>query len=334
MPPSSTRAKVVLAGGLIAAVALLGVYFVWGSQGKPHPLTLYGNVDIREVNLGFRVAGRLATLSADEGDTVRAGQELGRLDSEPIQRELREASAALDALQARLQLLKAGYRTEDVEQARATLAERRAALTNAEQALARQKEMRGTGATSQRNLDDAQAARDEALARVNAAATALSQYQRGYRKEEIAEAQANAAKAESSLAQSQLRLDDTVLKSPSAGVILTRAVEPGAVLTNGATVFTLSLSQPVWVRAYVGEPDLGTAVPGSQVEILTDSNPSRPYHGRIGYVSPTAEFTPKNVETTDLRTALVYRLRIVVSDADSGLRQGMPVTVKLASARS
>jgi HlyD family secretion protein len=323
-----------LAGGLIAAVALLGVYFVWGSQGKPHPLTLYGNVDIREVNLGFRVAGRLATLSADEGDTVRAGQELGRLDSEPIQRELREASAALDALQARLQLLKAGYRTEDVEQARATLAERRAALTNAEQALARQKEMRGTGATSQRNLDDAQAARDEALARVNAAATALSQYQRGYRKEEIAEAQANAAKAESSLAQSQLRLDDTVLKSPSAGVILTRAVEPGAVLTNGATVFTLSLSQPVWVRAYVGEPDLGTAVPGSQVEILTDSNPSRPYHGRIGYVSPTAEFTPKNVETTDLRTALVYRLRIVVSDADSGLRQGMPVTVKLASARS
>jgi HlyD family secretion protein len=319
---------------LIAAMALLGIYLVWGSQGKPHPLTLYGNVDIREVNLGFRVAGRLASLSADEGDTVVAGQELGRLDSEPIQRELREASAALDALRARLQLLKAGYRTEDVEQARATLAERRAALTNAEQALARQTEMRGTGATSQRNLDDAQAARDQALARMNAAATALSQYQRGYRKEEIAEAQANAARAESSLAQSQLRLEDTVLKSPSDGVILTRAAEPGAVLTNGATVFTLSLSRPVWVRAYVGEPDLGTAVPGSQVEILTDSNPSHPYHGRIGYVSPTAEFTPKNVETTDLRTALVYRLRIVVSDADSGLRQGMPVTVKLASARS
>ena len=333
MPPMSNQKKFAVAAVLLAVLAIVGAYFVWGSPGNSHQLTLYGNVDIREVNLGFRVAGRVAMLAADEGDTVHAGQELGRLDSEPVQREVREARAALDALRARLRLVTAGYRAEDVEQARATLAERRAALTNAEQALARQKDMRGTGATSQRNLDDAQAARDEALARLNAAATALSQFQRGYRKEEIAEAQANAARAESSLAQSDLRLEDTVLKSPSDGVILTRAVEPGAVLSSGATVFTLSLSRPIWVRAYVGEPDLGKAVPGSQVEILTDSNPSHPYQGRICYVSPTAEFTPKNVETTDLRTALVYRLRIVVRDADSGLRQGMPVTVKLVPAR-
>ncbi|MDL0547133.1 efflux RND transporter periplasmic adaptor subunit, partial [Yersinia pestis] len=116
--------------------------------------------------------------------------------------------------------------------------------------------------------------------------------------------------------------------APSAGTVLTRAVEPGTILSASNTVFTVSLTDPVWVRAYVSERHLGQAIPGSEVEVFTDGRPDKPYHGKIGFVSPTAEFTPKTVETPDLRTDLVYRLRIIITDADESLRQGMPVTVR------
>ena len=125
-----------------------------------------------------------------------------------------------------------------------------------------------------------------------------------------------------------MRLEDTDLRSPADGVILTRASEPGAILASGTTVFTLTLTQHVWIRAYVSEDEMGRAHPGDPVLIFTDSRRDQPYHGNVGFVSPTAEFTPKTVETTDLRTDLVYRLRIIVNDPDAALRQGMPVTLR------
>ncbi|MNT41352.1 putative efflux pump membrane fusion protein [compost metagenome] len=109
---------------------------------------------------------------------------------------------------------------------------------------------------------------------------------------------------------------------------MTRAVEPGSMLSAGSTVLTLSLTRPVWVRAYIDEPNLNQAQPGRELLLYTDGRPDKPYHGKVGFVSPTAEFTPKTVETPDLRTDLVYRLRIIVTDADDALRQGMPITVK------
>ena len=128
-----------------------------------------------------------------------------------------------------------------------------------------------------------------------------------------------------------MRLEDTTLKSPSDGVILTRAQEPGAILPIGATVLTVSLKEPVWIRAYVSEPNLGRIHQGAKVEIRTDSRPNQPYAGTIGFISPRAEFTPKSVETSELRTSLVYRLRVVVTNADDGLLQGMPVTATVLS---
>jgi HlyD family secretion protein len=111
--------------------------------------------------------------------------------------------------------------------------------------------------------------------------------------------------------------------------VLSRVREPGAIVAPGETAYTLSLDRPVWVRAYVQEPELGLIRPGQDVQVLTDTRPERPYHGQIGFISPVAEFTPKSVETPELRTDLVYRLRVVIEDADPGLRQGMPVTVRI-----
>ena len=148
------------------------------------------------------------------------------------------------------------------------------------------------------------------------------------RGDENAEAKASLQQTQAQLAQAELDLHDTTLIAPSDGTLMTRAVEPGSMLSAGSTVLTLSLTRPVWVRAYIDEPSLGQVQPGRELLLYTDGRPDKPYHGQIGFVSPTAEFTPKTVETPDLRTDLVYRLRIVVTDADDALRQGMPVTVQ------
>lgn len=318
--------------GAVLAVLVAGpaIYWYAGSR-RSDELVMYGNVDIRQVSLGFRVSGRLKSLSFDEGDAVPAGAVMARLDPEPYQHALDQARANAAVLKARADQMQAGYRAEEVAQAGATLAQRQAALADAEAMLRRQTELKGTGATSGRAYDDALSARDQAAAQARAAAEQLALMRRGYRKEDRASANAQLAQAMAAVASARLQLNDTVLRAPEGGVVLTRAAEAGAVLAAGATLFTVSLTQPVWVRAYVAEPDLGRVAPGSAVRVYTDGRPDRPYAGTVGYVSPSAEFTPKNVETPDLRTDLVYRLRIVISNADSGLRQGMPVTVKLGA---
>ncbi|PVW87881.1 secretion protein HlyD, partial [Klebsiella pneumoniae] len=194
----------------------------------------------------------------------------------------------------------------------------------------RQLGLRASSAISANDLENARSSRDQAQATLKSAQDKLRQYRAGNRPQEIAQAKASLEQAQAALAQAKLDLHDTVLTAPSDGTLMTRAVEPGTMLNAGGTVLTLSLTHPVWVRAYVDEKNLGQAQPGQEVLLYTDSRPDKPYHGKIGFVSPSAEFTPKTVETPDLRTDLVYRLRIVVTDADGALRQGMPVTISFS----
>jgi HlyD family secretion protein len=293
-------------------------------------LTLYGNVDIREVTLGFRVPGKLAKLLYDEGDRVKAGEVIANLDDEPYRNQVANAQAQVDSLRARLRLRETGNRPEEIAQARSLVLEREAAATNAERLFKRSEELLAVKGVAIQDRDNAAASYQEAEARLKSARDNLALLEAGFRVEEIAQAKADLAQAEAALATARLQVKDAVLTAPSDGVILTRAQEAGAILQAGSAVFTVSLVKPVWVRAYVQEPDLGRIHPGMKVEIRTDTRPDKPYLGQIGYISPRAEFTPKTVETTALRTALVYRLRIVVENPDEGLRQGMPVTVTLA----
>jgi len=319
---------------ILLILVLLGIG-LWLFRAKKQKessqlLQLFGNVDIREVNLGFRVSGRLSEVLRDEGDEVKAGETLARLDNEPYRREVEEARGQVASLQARLQLLEAGNRPQEIAQVRALVGEREVTAANAERVYKRQEELLGSKAVSIQERDDAQAAYHEAAARLKSAREQLNLLEAGFRTEDIAQAKADLARAQAGLASAELRVEDTTLKAPSEGVVLTRAQEPGAILQPGTTVLTVSLKRPVWIRAYVSEPDLGRIHPGMKVKLATDSRPSSPYSGQIGYISPRAEFTPKNVETTELRTSLVYRFRVVVDNPDEGLRQGMPVTVELA----
>jgi HlyD family secretion protein len=311
---------------------LLAACPAWfGCSRGPAPPTsvLYGNVDIREVNLGFRVPGKIAEVLRDEGDSIKKGDRLARLDDEPFQRELDQARAQVAVAAARLQLLRAGNRPEEIAQAAAVTHEREVTATNAERVFKRQQELFETRAVSVQERDDAEARFHEAQARANSAREQLLLLKAGFRVEDVEQARAELDRSQASVKAAELRVADTVLMAPEEGVILTRAQEPGAVIQAGATIFSVSLARPVWVRAFVSEPDLARVPPGLRVEITTDSHGAKTYHGTVGYVSPRAEFTPKSVETPELRTSLVYRLRIVVEDADAGLRQGMPVTVRL-----
>ncbi len=299
------------------------------SKAEPAGLTLYGNVDIREVNLGFRVPGKILEVALDEGDVAKAGEVLAGLDPEPYRWEVEEARGQAASLRARLQLLEAGNRPEEIAQARALVGEREVFAANAGRLLKRQEELFANKNIPVQERDDAEASCREAEARLKSAREQLALLEAGFRREEIAQAKADLSRAEAALSSAQLRLEDAQMKAPCNGVVLTRAQEPGAVVQAGTTVLTVSLTRPVWVRAYIPEPDLGRTHPGMKVQVYTDSRPDRPYSGQIGYISPRAEFTPKNVETPELRTSLVYRLRVVVSDPDEGLRQGMPVTVRV-----
>lgn len=322
--------RIVIVTLLLAAATAGAAWYRESRQAENSALVLGGNVDIREVNLSFRVAGRVDEVRVDEGDRVAAGDVVAQLDAEPLRQALAQAEGALAAAQAQEALLKAGTRREEIARLAAQMAGLRSIAESAGATYLRQQSLVRTNTTSRQALDDARAARDRAEAEHEAARQAHIAAVNGARPEELAHAaaQTRAAEAQREAAATQLR--DATLHSPSDGTVLTRAVEPGTMVGAGTAVLTLSLDRPVRVRAYVQEPDLGRVAPGTKVLVETDSRPGRPYAGTVGFLSARAEFTPKQVETQDLRTALVYRLRILVDDADDLLRQGMPVTVRLA----
>lgn len=321
---------------IIVAVVLLGAAAFWGAgilrEGQASgegDLVAYGNVEIREVNLGFRVGGRVAALHVEEGDAVEPGELLAELDGEPKRIALRLAEAALEGARAERALLEAGFRQEEIAQAEAKLSQAQAALERTGKEFRRQRQLRQSDASTQQRLDQAESAYEEAVAQKALARASLDLLEAGFREEEIAAARARVDQAEAERAARQLAVEDTRLKAPAGGVIRIRAVEPGALVGAGQTVLTLSLLDRTWVRAYLPEPQLGKIHPGMRAEVFTDSNKEKPYLGQIGFISPRAEFTPKNVETEELRTDLIFRFRVILEDPDAGLRQGMPVTVKL-----
>lgn len=290
-------------------------------------LTLYGNVEVRTVNVGFRVGGEIISLNVDEGDKVEAGDILGMLDPETFQIAMNQANGAKKRANSLYQLKKNGYQNHEIVQAKADVEQHRAAYQYAASLYNRQKNLWAKNLISANEFDNADSIKNQKMAALKASESQLQKLTSGYQPEEIEATKGELEQAESALNQAELDFIDTVLKAPSSGIIQTRVVEPGTIISSGSTVFTITLSDPVWVRAFIEEPDLGMAVPGKEVLLYTDSKPNTPYRGRIGFVASTSEFTPKTVQSQNTRTHLVYRLRIVVIDADSQLLQGMPVTV-------
>ena len=328
---SSRTAKLAIVFGAVFVLGL-GAAFLWIQRTNKNTdlLRLYGNVDIREVQLAFRQPGRVAQMAFDEGDAVSAGTRLAALDAQPYRAALAAAQAQVQVAQAELAKLRRGLRPQEITQAREALKQAQVVAIDAERNYQRQSSLLASGSTTQRAADAARTARDQAAASVEAAKAALSQAFEGFREEDIAAAAGRLAAAQAAQAQATISLADTELMAPSDGTVIARVREPGSMVASQSTVYSLSLDKPVYVRAYIGEPDLGRIAPGTAVRVKSDSA-GKIYRGQIGFISPRAEFTPKTVETTDLSTDLVYRLRIVIDEADhdTALRQGMPVTIEV-----
>jgi HlyD family secretion protein len=316
---------VVLAGPMTA-----GAWYGFIRQGEEEiDLHLQGNIDVRQVNLSFKVDGRLATLVVDEGDAVKAGQVIATLDKRYFEDELRVANAVRDNLAANLAKLEHGSRPEEIAATRAQTAAKEATLAQAKSDYARYQELDKTpGAVSKQDLAKYGAQLAVAEADVKYAHQSQRLMEIGPRQEDIDGARALLAQEAANIIQIERKLADSNLVAPNDGAILTRSREIGSIVHASDTVFTLTLTTPVWARTYVSERDLGLLRPGMPASVTTDTDSHRPYLARIGFISPTAEFTPKTVETREIRTNLVYRLRVVVDNPDGGLRQGMPVTVK------
>jgi HlyD family secretion protein len=303
-------------------------YQQWASR-KHEPLKIQGNVDIRQVNLGFRVNGRIREMRFEEGDPIRAGDLIALLDAGPYQDQVNLAKAQLAQSTANLTKAINGSRPQEIDQARAQVAQAQANVENADLTFQRESDLRRTNAISKQEFDNATATRDANRAQLRSAQANLALLEAGSRQEDIDAARAQVQHDQANLETAELNLSDCRLLAPTDGVIITRALEPGAIVAAGTSVYSLCFYSPVWIRTYVDEMDLGRIYPGMKALVYTDTNPEKPYEGQIGFISPVAEFTPKTVETRELRSDLVFRLRVVVQQPDKYLRQGMPVTVRL-----
>ncbi len=320
----------VLAGSVVLLGVVVAGLWRWqdGRAGEDE-IVLYGNIDIREADLAFNIAGRVASMEVEEGDHVRTGQLLARLEDESYRAEVDAAKARISAQQAVLDRLLAGSRPEEIKRAEAEVDAIAAQLNDARIQLKRTEKLTKDDFASQQTLDSARALVSRLEAELNAAKQALELAIQGPRQEDIAEARASLKVRQAELALAEEHLNWTRLYAKQDGVVKTRIVEPGAVVLPQSPAYTIAISSPVWVRTFVSETDLGHVKPGMKALVFTDSAPDKAHEGWVGYVSPVAEFTPKTVETREVRTSLVYRLRVYVDNPDDDLRQGMPVTVRL-----
>ncbi len=290
---------------------------------------LYGNVDLRQVDLSFLISERIESVLVEEGDAVKAGQKLATLETVRLQQLVDEAHLSAEAAKQNYLRVKNGPRKEEIAQAHANVQAAQATLDNAVVRSSRLSALAKTNSISKQDADDAVATQQVATANLDVAQKQLELLLAGSRQEDIQQALAQYNQAQAALAIREQNLKDCVLYAPCEAVVRNRILEKGDMASPQKPVFNLSITQTKWVRAYLSEEQLGKVKPGTEVAVRNDSFPDVDFKGTVGFISSEAEFTPKNVETPELRTALVYEVRIIVDDPQNRLRLGAPATVTI-----
>lgn len=314
---------------LVASGCLIAGFYLRREAPPTTQLTLYGNIDIRQVELSFREPERIAQILVQEGERVKAGQLLATQVLTGYQYQVELVAARLEAQRHQLDKLLHGSRPQEIGIARNDVKAAEASVTLAQKELQRLKTLAIKKLASPQSVDKAKAAYDSATENLQALKEQYALAKIGPRAEDIQAARAQLKAEQASLQLAQKSLQDAHLLAPSDAVVQNRILEPGDMANAQTPVLTLALHNPLWARTYVEERDLGKLRHGMPALVSSDSFPSKQYKGWIGYISPTAEFTPKAVETTELRTSLVYQLRVYVCNPQDQLRLGMPVTVSI-----
>lgn len=319
---------------VVIAVVIIG-FWAWkynNKNQKDNVLTLYGNVDIRQVSLAFEQSGRIEKLLVQEGDKVKAGQVLATVNTNALHIQAKQAQAQLKAQQEAIVKQEVGARPEEISQAKAQLASAQAELDKTNKNLQRLQILVSSTdgrAISQQELDYAKSNKDSAEAAVREKQANLELIIKGARQEDREATKAQYEVTKANLDLINYNLTQAELKSPVNAVVRARLQEVGDMTTAQKAVYTLALTDPKWIRVYVNEQDLSSIKMGGITQVIRDSYPNQPINGKIGYISSVAEFTPKTVQTEEIRTTLVYEVRVYVNDPNDQLKMGQPVTVKV-----
>jgi HlyD family secretion protein len=293
----------------------------------PALIVATGHVEATEVRIATKVAGRLVSFPLQEGDLVKAGQELGRIETTDLELALRQARAESAQAAAELRLRLAGARKEDIAELEAQVASAQADLAGAERDLERMQELLDRGSGTAKARDDARTRRDVAAARRKALEEALARLRAGFRAEEKDASRARLAAAEARVAQLEQQLVDAIVASPLEGVVSEKIAEPGELLQVGSGLCVVTDLAHAWLTAYIAETDLGRIRIGQEAQVVTDGGESR--RGSLTFVASKAEFTPRNVQTRDERVKLVYKVKIGLDNADGLFKPGMPAEAHL-----
>ena len=314
----------------IAALALIVLAgLACSSRSEKNVITASGTIEAIEVNVASKVAGQLLTLAVDEGAKVKPGDVLATVDHATADIQLRQAEAGVRLAEAQLALIVKGARSEDIRQAEAALKQADTAFKTAADDARRMRELFETGSVTSKQRDDAEARLTVAAAQQSASAEALGKMRRLARPEEIQAAEARLAQARAAADLLAKTIADSTITAPAGGIITHKAVEAGELVTPGATIVTLTDLDSVYVMIYITEKELGRVRLGDTAEIRIDAFPDRPFEGKITYISPEAEFTPKNVQTKEDRVKLVFGVKVEIENKDGLLKPGLPADAVL-----
>jgi HlyD family secretion protein len=317
----------------IAAFLLIAAFLVYilyhrsgNGQGR---VRISGNIEVTTVEVSFKTPGRVLERLADEGETIKIGRLIARLEEDDFTHEVAMRRAELEAVRASLNELLAGSRKEEIAQAEAELAAVQAEAKNFADDYRRQEALFGKGVISQQKLDAAKSTYDNSRARERRAAEALALVKKGPRSERIEQARARLKEAGAALSIAETRLGHTRLLAPVSGLIMAKNIEPGEQVAAGTPVVTIGVLDSVWVRAYINETDLGRVKVGQKARVTTDTWPGKSYEGTVSFIATEAEFTPKNVQTQKERVKLVYRVKITIPNPKMELKPGMPADAEI-----
>jgi len=318
---------------VLVAILLIGSVIAYNfyqrsGNGKGQ-IRVSGNIEVTTVEVSFKIPGRVSERMVDEGEAVKPGQPIARLDSEDLAHEVALRQAELQAVQATLNELIAGSRKEEIAQAEAEHAAVQAEAKNYADDYRRQEALFQREVISRQKLDSSRAAYENSKARERQAAESLALVRKGPRQERIDQARAKVREAQAALSIATTRLGYANLASPASGVVMAKNIEPGEQVAAGTPVVTIGELDSVWVRAYINESDLGRVKVGQKARVTVDTWPGKSYEGIVTFIASEAEFTPKNVQTQKERVKLVYRVKVTIPNPNMELKPGMPADAEI-----
>ena len=325
------KAKRPIIVGIIILIIIFGILlYLFRNQKDTGALSLSGNIEVTEANVGFKLPGRVVELAVDEGDTVKAGQLLARLDSAELASVVMQNKASFQEATTKLSELKTGSRVQEIERAQANVSAQAADLEKAKKDFERADILFKNGAISASQFDASQSAFNAKMAQYRSVQETSSLVKEGPRKEDIQAAEYRVQQIKAMVNTSEERLKDTILYAPISGVVIRKNVELGESLAAGAPALTIGDLESPWVKVYIKEDRLGKVKLGQKAEVKVDSFKNKTYEGTITFISSEAEFTPKNVQTEEERVKLVFGVKVKVKNENGELKPGMPADVKIS----